>query len=513
MPAARAGGLALVAALLLPAPAQAAYEFVHKWDVANGVPSGVAAGDGDRIYHSAYSGASEPNYVDVFADMDHAEETPGTLLDTIGLNPTCDDGEFYRPIDVETDSSGTVYVLDMGNINTGACPRVQAFEADGDHLWTLGTFGTEQGGHFRYPTGVAVSATSIYVNDAGNDRIQQFDKTTRSFERMWGKNVGGDGTDGVHVCTTAASCHQADEGSADGQFISPQGIDTDSGGNVYVGEFVLGTVQKFTSAGGFLTKLSDFSNIGDIAVDPDDRLAVIGGRTGSDNWVWLYGTSLQQVDSFGPAGTDDGELDRPVGLDWDSDGYLYITDFDTLQINVFSEDGPPDDGGGDGDGDGDGGGDTGGGDTPPIDGTPPPTIVDPPLRPAPPSIPPPNPPRVQRPTRTTRDVNDLRRAVETGMVLVCMTPPGTICVSTTGVAYRCTPSCARIAQTVKIGASRFTTQPGSESKVRFKLNKKGRKLLKNRKRMRIVVTLRTTREGQAPVVTRQNLTLRYRKRR
>jgi len=509
----RRAALTAAATLVLASPAAADWQYVHQWDVGNGVPSGVAAGAGDRIYHSAYAGAVDPNYVDVYAGMEHPDETPGTLLDTIGSDPSCDDGELYRPIDVETDEDGIVYVLDMGNFNTGACGGVQAFEPDGDFLWALRAYGTEQGGQFRYPTGVEVSDNGIYVMDAGNDRIQQFDKTTRTFVRMWGKNVGGDGTDGVDVCTSAAACHQGEEGSEPGEFINANGIAIDPTGNVFVGDFVLGTVQKFTSTGSYLTRLEGFSAISDVGVDPGGRLHVIAGRSGQDDQVWVYDANLQQVDSFGPLGADDGELGRPVGLDWDAKGYLYISEFDNVRISVFSEDAPPDDGGDDGGGD-----DTGGGEPapPPADGgTPPPgdQIVSPPLNPAPPAIAPPNPPRVQRPTRTTRNVTDLRRAVETGMVLICMTPPGTVCVSTTGVAYRCTPQCARIAQTVRIGTSRTTTQPGSQSRIRFRLNKKGRKLLKQRRRMRITVTVRTTRAGQAPVTTRQNLTLRYRRRR
>jgi DNA-binding beta-propeller fold protein YncE len=79
-------------------------------------------------------------------------------------------GQFYSPHGVTVDSGGDVYVVDSNH-------RVQKFEADGRFLTKWGSSG-DRDGLFSTPEGVAVhdSTDFVYVVDAGNHRIQRFER-------------------------------------------------------------------------------------------------------------------------------------------------------------------------------------------------------------------------------------------------------------------------------------------------------------------------------------------------
>lgn len=65
----------------------------------------------------------------------------------------------------------------------------------------------------------------VYVADSGNDRIQKFD-STGAFITKWGF-----------------------QGSGDGEFNKPAGIDVDISGNVYVVDTNNRRIQKFNLIG------------------------------------------------------------------------------------------------------------------------------------------------------------------------------------------------------------------------------------------------------------------------
>jgi DNA-binding beta-propeller fold protein YncE len=79
-------------------------------------------------------------------------------------------GECIQIGDIDTDQSGSVYVIDS-QLN-----RCQKFDANGRFITLWGAEGTEPG-QFDNPMGIAIDPDGrVYVSDYGNNRIQRFRK-------------------------------------------------------------------------------------------------------------------------------------------------------------------------------------------------------------------------------------------------------------------------------------------------------------------------------------------------
>jgi plastocyanin len=209
------------------------------------------------------------------------------------------DGEFSFPQGIATDSNGNVYVVDSSN------NRIQKFDSNGTFITKWGSNGTDYG-QFNFPTGITTDdSNNVYVADDGNNRIQKFD-SNGTFITKWGSaegtgpyfglfsgvkkdmavdhfgnayvtgiwNIQKFDSNGTHILEFGTT------GAGDGEFYDPQGIATDSNGNVYVADNGNYRIQKFDSNGTFITKWMSQSSldgrfmhyggvdIKDIAVDP-----------------------------------------------------------------------------------------------------------------------------------------------------------------------------------------------------------------------------------------------------
>jgi DNA-binding beta-propeller fold protein YncE len=152
-------------------------------------------------------------------------------------------GQFQSPRGVAiNETTGHVYVTDstLNRISefTAAGTFVQTWGRDVDqntsgnvctaasgHTCQAGSVGTA-GGAFNAPSGIGVDSASgaIYVEDAGNNRVQKFD-ANGVFVLMWGKAV--DAQTGGNLCT-AASGHTCKEGTKSGS-LTPELIPTEDG--------------------------------------------------------------------------------------------------------------------------------------------------------------------------------------------------------------------------------------------------------------------------------------------
>jgi len=241
-------------------------------------------------------------------------------------------------------------VVDTGN------HRVQKFTADGVGLcvWNTGD------GSFNYPGGVAVDRYGIiYVVDSGHHCIQVFGEpeSPPEFLTKFGSEGAGDGQlnqnrdvaidpDGnVYVSdnlnnrvqrftpTGPSGAYEHDEtwggpapGTGVGEFGSPQGICSDSEGNIYVADYSNGRVQKYdgtewavvAGSGSSSPSPSDgnFYLVADVALAEDGTMYVTDGGTNRIQ-VFTYNPSTEAYTfshKWGTGGTGDGQFDRPYGI-------------------------------------------------------------------------------------------------------------------------------------------------------------------------------------------------------
>ncbi len=70
----------------------------------------------------------------------------------------------YRPVGVEVDRRGRIFVLDAG------MHHIQVYDEGGEHLMTIGSEGAGPG-EFRGPSGMAISGERLIVTDARQSRV------------------------------------------------------------------------------------------------------------------------------------------------------------------------------------------------------------------------------------------------------------------------------------------------------------------------------------------------------
>jgi sugar lactone lactonase YvrE len=87
-----------------------------------------------------------------------------------------DENFFYTPNDVHVAPDGSIFVGEGHSSAEGTPNRVHKFDAEGNHLFSFGEWGTEPG-QFRQPHGMAMDSKGrLFIADRGNDRIQIFDQ-------------------------------------------------------------------------------------------------------------------------------------------------------------------------------------------------------------------------------------------------------------------------------------------------------------------------------------------------
>lgn len=90
----------------------------------------------------------------------------GKLIRLIGT-PGDGQGQMRRPGGIAFDSKNKILYITSDH-------KLQKYSFDGNHIDEVG--GTENGGEFNRPFGVAIKDDKVYVCDSENDRIRVFDQ-------------------------------------------------------------------------------------------------------------------------------------------------------------------------------------------------------------------------------------------------------------------------------------------------------------------------------------------------
>ena len=232
-------------------------------------------------------------------------------------------------------------------------------------LTTWGSPGSGSG-QFNLPSGVAVDAGgNVYVADHFNYRIQKF-SSAGSFLLAWGWDVKVGGVTGFETCGPLDTCKAGTAGAGNGQFNGPFGIAVDLEGNLYVADQYNSRIQKFTTAGVYVTKWGgfgngqgQFNNPYDVTVDAVGNVFVADSSnhriqkfnsTGSFLLAWGWDVKVGGVTGFetcgpldtckaGTAGAGIGQLNTPAGVTVDGAGNVYIADTENHRIQKFDSNG------------------------------------------------------------------------------------------------------------------------------------------------------------------------------
>jgi PKD repeat protein len=249
---------------------------------------------------------------------------------TVGsANGTGTAARFSQPVGVAADNAGNVYVADSGNetIRKISPSRVVTTLAGAPGV-SGSANGSGGAARFDDPTGLAVdSAGNVYVGDTQNDSIRKITP------------------DGV-VTTLAGGAFGTNDGTGSAAgFYEPHGVAVDANGNVYVADYGNGSIRKITPAG-VVTTLAGGGAFG--SMDGQSNVAEFNGPDGvatdTAGNVYVADTFNSTIRKVTPAGVvttlgglalSHGAFDgpggiarfyNPQGLTVDTNGNIYVAD-------------------------------------------------------------------------------------------------------------------------------------------------------------------------------------------
>jgi len=222
---------------------------------------------------------------------------------------------FLMPHGLEIDSDNNIWVTDVG------LQQVLKFNSDGELLNMLGeeTILGYDSIHFALPTDVAVAPEgSFYVSDGyRNSRVVKYDKDN-SYLFEWGKN----GPD-----------YKLNKGDKEGEFNTPHGIDLDKNMNIYIADRENNRIQKFDSAGKFITVWQNKSahQLYSVAVDHKNNhlLAVDYDSIAKASTIFRFDLDLNLELQFNNPNT------KYHDIAIDHEGTIYVGDIAGHKIQKF----------------------------------------------------------------------------------------------------------------------------------------------------------------------------------
>jgi DNA-binding beta-propeller fold protein YncE len=223
-------------------------------------------------------------------------------------------GELRKPLGIDVDDSGNLYVCDA------SAKRIQIFNRDGAHVKSIGN-----ADYFVRPSSVAVNAdkSRVYVVDSGGVDSDQHHVLV--FDAATGEHLFNIGS----------------RGRGDGELNLPREVSVSSDGLVHVVDSGNFRVQVFTPEGDFVRTIGSvgrqggqFSRPKGIAIDGDANIYVSDTAFGNFQIFNSEGQLLLHIGERGAAG-EPGTFMLPNGVEVDEDGRVYVVDQFSKKIDIF----------------------------------------------------------------------------------------------------------------------------------------------------------------------------------
>lgn len=310
---------------------------------------------------SSTSGASGSNSYSNLSGNIYAEESWTEVLDVYLEDPTqaCQlfaiENQAYSQnrFVCGIDSGRHLYVSYTGNVNT-ASPSYTTVTSD----FTLNA------GHNTLTINFDTTIPQVTLSDGSGQSYEEgiTGETTLTFDSSFGSYGTGNGQfqtnqglaidssgyvyvtdttqDNIQKFTSAGSyvSQFGSSGSGNGQFNWPVDIAFDSSNYIFVTDQLNSRVQVFDTA---FTYVTEFAVPGPRGIAINNSLGIIYVCT-SDQTVERWTTALVYIDYFGiagSAGAANGQFNNPQGICVASNGTVYVADYNNHRIQYFSSDG------------------------------------------------------------------------------------------------------------------------------------------------------------------------------
>lgn len=198
-----------------------------------------------------------------------------------------------------------VYICDKSE------DRVAIYTAKGEFIDYFGEGGS---GHkqFKNPEGIFAYRGVVYVADYDNDRIQLF------------------GDNGVFLQSIGTT------GEGDGRLKSPTAVAVDKRGNIYAIDGSSKLVKIYRQNGEYVGKFQAGTKPFSLAVTDDSLL--VGDR--GESRVTRYSFKGEKLSAFGTVGDGRVQFREIFGIAADSDGRVYVADYDRKNLQIIATDPP-----------------------------------------------------------------------------------------------------------------------------------------------------------------------------
>lgn len=275
---------------------------------------------------------------------------PATPVFSSAVTITSDPAQLPMPTGIVFDGSQNYLYVSDSNLNS-----IYKMTPDGRIIAQWGNSGANA---LDQPAGLALKDGMLYVADAGNSRVVEYDSNGTLIQILqpqdgayylfvYPTGVSFDQNGNLYVSDNSDAVYRFDAGlsltgsfNANGRMDFPIISAEDGAGNIYVANYNSDNILKFNPIGGGTSAwggsgqaAGQFSGPSDIKAGPDGFLYVVDSGNARVQELDSNGNYILE---WGQDGNSNEDLQSPIGLALGPQGTIYVTDPDAQRIVIYS---------------------------------------------------------------------------------------------------------------------------------------------------------------------------------